>query len=90
MESQSTTKTSDINEILVNMAMHVTSSSFHDPTEIQRLQAEISIYINDLTFLLDQYHRKIFEAKHHLPDLEACEMRHLSTALRTWNKVIGR
>jgi len=89
MQMNSLAKASSFNEILANMAMHLSNPFLAEPDELQALSVQFNIYISDLTFVLAQYHREINEVKHQLPDLETCEIKHLRTALRIWNRVIG-
>jgi len=89
MQTNPLAEPSSFNEILANMAMHLSNPFLAESEELQALGVQVNIYINDLTFVLNQYHRDITEVKHHLPDLESCDIKHLSTALRIWNRVIG-
>ncbi len=90
MQTDSLAKASSFNEIVANMAMHLSNPFFTGTDEWQALNVQLNIYINDLTFVLNQYHREIIEVKDYLPDLESCDIKNLSTALRIWTKVIGR
>jgi len=89
MQTNSLAKASNFNEVMANMAMHLSNPHFAAPEELPALSVQVNIYINDLTFVLNQYHREINEVKHQLPDLESCDIKHFSTALRIWNRVIG-
>lgn len=89
MQTNSLAEASNFNEVIANMAMHLSNPFFAEPEELQALSVQFNIYINDLTFFLNQYHREINEVNQYLPDLESCDIQHLSTALRIWNRVIG-
>jgi len=89
MQTNPLAKVSKLNEILANMAMHLNNPFLAAPEELQALSLQINTFIKDLTFVLKQYHRDIDEVKDYLPDLENCDIKHLSTALRIWNRVLG-
>lgn len=89
MQANSLAGASSFHEIIANMAMHLSNPFFADPEDLQALSEQVNIYIHDLIFVLNQYHRDINEVKDYLPDLESCDIEHLSTALRIWNRVIG-
>ena len=72
------------------MPLHLSNLASVEHVEIHALAIQISHYLNDLMIKLTQYSHEINEAQHYLPSLEACDIQHLSTVLRTWYRVIKK
>ena len=90
MQNNAWPMVSTFREVLVNLTLHLRNPALFGKEEIERVAGQISHYLNHLLTKFEEFCLETDQIKYYLPNLEICETKHLSTAIRIWYKVIKR